>query len=273
MIRRGIRAAAVLGACGLLGAGGAGARDRGADGVFDSRTSSHFELFQDVDIDRSGGASGSVRFERAVLEVLESGYDGLERWLGLRPQRRLQVVVYDPGVFDATFAGLFPYPAAGFYQGIIRVRGEVALTAPLERTLLHELVHAGFDAVAPSLVLPAWLNEGLAEWFEARATGRTRLSQAEWNALAQAAQSGRLLPLQALSAPSFARLGPGQAGLAYLYSRGLVDFLARKRGERDLRRVVKEAVRTGDLERSFQRATRATPAEHDAAFRRELGGR
>ena len=59
----------------------AGARDRGADGVFDERTSSHFRLLQDVDLDRSTGPSGSRRFEIEVLsdwpihtQVRQSGW-------------------------------------------------------------------------------------------------------------------------------------------------------------------------------------------------------
>jgi len=249
------------------------ARDRGADGVFDERTSSHFVLYQDVDLDRAGGWGGSVRFERQVLEVLEAGYDRLDASLGLRPRGRLTAVVHDPSLFDQQFAGLFPFPAAGFYGGTIHVRGETVVTAPVQRTLLHELVHAAFDAEAPSLVLPAWLNEGLAEYFEATATGRTRLTAGEWNALARAARAGAIPPLARYSAPTFGQLDAHGAGVAYLYSRGLVDHVARRRGDRELRRLVREIVRTGDLERAFRRTTRATPEEHDEAFRRELVSR
>lgn len=249
------------------------ARDRGADGRFETRSSSHFELHQDVDIDRSTGVHGSIAFEREVLRVLESGWDGLDDWLGLRPTRRLTVVVYDPAIFDATFAGLFPFPAAGFYAGIIRVRGDVAVTTALQRTLLHELVHAAWDAEAPSLVLPAWLNEGLAEWFEARATGRTRLTPVEWDGLARLASQGALPSLASLSGHNLAGFGPRTAGWAYLYSRGLVDHVARHHGERDIRRLCREIARTGDVERAFRKITRATPSEHDQAFRKELAGR
>jgi hypothetical protein len=268
-----------LGPAGLLGLGVLGlaapaaARDRGADGVFEQRESSHFVLYQDVDLDRAGGWGGSVDFERTVLQVLEAGYDRLDDRLGLRPRGRLTVVVHDPGIFDRRFAGLFPYPAAGFYGGTIHVRGDTVVTAPLQRTLLHELVHAALDAEAPSLVLPAWLNEGLAEHFEAGATGRPRLTAGEWERLARAARDGAIPPLSAYAAPSFGRLDARSAALAYLYSRGLVDHVARRRGDRELARLVRELVRTGDLERAFRRTTRATPGEHDAAFRRELRGR
>ncbi|MDX1649592.1 MAG: hypothetical protein R3263_07040 [Myxococcota bacterium] len=231
-------------------------------------------LRQDVDLDDYHGPRGALAFERAVLAALEEGHDALDAHLGIRPPRPLPVHVWDPGLFDARFARLFRFPAAGFYGGTIHVRGDVALTTALRGTLHHELVHATLDAVAPSLVLPAWMNEGLAEWFESRtAGGGGHLTAGGWRALARAARRDALPPLAALSAPSLARLDPGTAGLAYLYAHGLVDHLARRRGASALRRVVEETVRTGDLRRSLRRVARATPAELDAAFRRELAGR
>ena len=64
---------------------------------------------------------------------------------------------------------------AGFYQGAVRVRGDVELTSHLSRVLHHELVHAAIDFASPSYRPPAWVNEGVAEWFENRATGKRRL--------------------------------------------------------------------------------------------------
>jgi len=260
-------------AAGLLLLVPGAAAGQGADGSFEERTSSHFRLLQDVGIDRASGWSGSVRFEREVLETLEEGYERLEALLGLRPARRITVVVYDPEVFDATFRGLFRFPAAGFYHGRIQVRGATAVTASLRGTLWHELVHAAFHSVAPTLVIPGWLNEGLAEWFDARAKGRRRLSPNQYAALRRAARDGRLPALADLSPPGFGGLDPQRAGLAYLYSHGLVDFLARRHGERSLERLVKDLVRRGHLRRTFEDVFRGPPAELDAAFRAELRGR
>lgn len=161
----------------------------GADGRFEERESSHFVLYQDVDIDRRSGFHGAARFEKEVLRSLESAYVSMDRWLGLRPERKLPVYVYDPGVFDAQFGGLFKFSVAGFYAGAIRIRGDVAVTQRLSRTLHHELVHAALDAAAPSLAAPAWWNEGLAEWFEARAHGARRLTVGEWGALQRALET------------------------------------------------------------------------------------
>ncbi len=66
----------------LLVAGAAPAIDRGADGKFDKRTSAHFDLYQDVDIDRTGGLHGSRHFEQTVLADLERAFDRLDDQLG-----------------------------------------------------------------------------------------------------------------------------------------------------------------------------------------------
>lgn len=231
----------------------ASARDRGADGRFDQRRSAHFLLRQDVDLDVRSGPRGARAFERAVLDALEEGYGQLDDLLGLRPRRRLEVVIYDPAIFEDTYGGRFRFPAAGFYAGTIRVRGDGTLSPRLRSTLHHELVHAAFDAAAPGLVLPAWLNEGLAEWFEARVAGRPALTAREAAALAELGAQGRLLPSEALALPSFARLDGPDAALAYTQARAMVAELVRVGGERAPARLVARVLRTGDVDRSLSR--------------------
>ena len=249
----------------------ASARDRGADGHFDQRTSSHFVLYQDVDIDQVSGFRGSRRFENQVLETLESAYDDLDKDLGLRPPRRLEVVIYDPGVFDRTFASRFGFRAAGFYSGTIRVRGDTELRTQLIRTLHHELVHAAFDAEAPSMVLPAWLNEGLAEWFEARAMGKRHLSAGEADTLARLGAAGRLYSLWDLSEPSFASFSQESAQIAYLQSYAFIEFLARHHGEDSLRRLCTTLLRKRNLERAFEQTFHSGLDPLAASFASEYG--
>lgn len=243
-----------------------GAKDRGADGSFEKRVSSHFALYQDVDIDRTSGLRGSRNFENQVLETLEAAYDRLDHYLALRPSRRLDVVIYDPQIFDQQFAGMFRFAAAGFYSGTIHVRGNVRVDAALIRTLHHEVVHAAFDATAPSLVLPAWLNEGVAEWFEARAVGKRQLSAREFRALSKLAQSGQLFSLGQLSHRNFARLGAESAQLAYLQSYAFVDYLTREHGERSLRRLCATLLRKRNLDRAFELTYRSDLGELEARF-------
>jgi len=257
----------VLAACLLA----AEAQARGADGKFEKRTSSHFVLYQDVAIDETSGLRGSRRFEQLVLAELESAYDRLHALLGLEPPRPIEVVIYDPEIFDRQFSGLFRFSAAGFYAGVIRVRGDTVLDDRLSRVLHHELVHAALDVAMPSTVLPAWLNEGLAEWFEARAAGKRRLSDREIAVLAHYRSQGALFSLEQLSSPSFVGFGPEAAGLAYLQSYGMLSYLSHLDGERALRSLVEDLVRTRNLARAIRRAFRADLAELEAGFRAELG--
>ena len=245
-------AACVLGlACSLFVAESASAKDRGADGRFEKRTSSHFLLYQDVDIDRTSGFRGSRRFENQVLETLESAYDSLDDALGLRPTRRIEVRIWDPSIFDREFAGLFGFSAAGFYSGTIHIRGDTEVRTRLVRTLHHELVHAAWDVLAPSFVLPAWLNEGLAQWFEARGVGKHRMSAGEAAAMVHFASQGLLDPLMDGSAVSFSHLDSEFARIAYLRSYGFIEFLARRNGDDSLRRLCKTLVRKRNIDRAF----------------------
>jgi hypothetical protein len=248
------------------------ARNRGADGDFERRESSHFVLYQDVDIDRRSGFHGSRRFEARLLAVLEEAYDELGDTLGLRPPRRLEVRVYDPALFDAQFAGRFRFTAAGFYNGTIYIRGGTQVDARMMGTLYHELVHAAFDAVAPSLVLPAWLNEGLAEWFEARAVGKRGLSGREDAALATVGGQGGLFSLWQLSDSSFASFEPKSAHLAYLQSYAFVEYLSRRHGDDSLRRLCDALIRKRNLERAFKVTYRAELADLEERFRSEYAG-
>ena len=254
----------------VLAAGAALAADRGADGRFEVRRSSHFVLHQDVDIDQTSGLRGTVHFEQQVLAELESAYRDLDETLGLRPRRPITVVVYDPAIFDARYRGLFRFPAAGFYGGRVHVRGDVQVSEALVRTLHHELVHAALDAEAPSLALPAWLNEGLAEWFESRSAGQRRLSTGQQQALYRQAHAGGLFALADLAGTHFGQLAPADAQLAYLQSYAFVEYLARIHGERALRELCQALLRTGDLERSVRRSFRSDLARLEARHREEL---
>jgi hypothetical protein len=254
----------------LLGSGPALARDRGVDGHFSHRRSSHFVLYQDVAIDQYSGPSGSRQFERDVLQVLEEAYDQLAQVLGVRPLRPVEVVVYDPGAFDAHFAGLFGFRAAGFYHGVVRVRGGTRVSTELLQTLQHEYVHAALDGAAPGVPLPAWLNEGLAEYFEARVIGKRHLSRGELLVLSDAYRRSILPPLSAMRGLSFAPLSQEQASLAYLESYALIEHLVRRYGEPSLRRFVAQVLRTSNVDRALERTYRRSPAKLEADLHAEL---
>jgi hypothetical protein len=257
----------------VVGSLSAAAFDRGADGEFEKRTSSHFVLLQDVDIDETSGLRGSRRFEQEVLTVLEAAYDRLDAFLGLRPRRPITVVIYDPEIFDREFSGLFRFAAAGFYSGTIHVRGDTRVYHALIRVLHHELVHAAFDAEAPNLLLPAWFNEGVAEWFGARAVGQQQLSPRQLRSLSGVSRQGGLFAFRDLSSPSLSHLESNAAHVAYLQSYAFIEYLARLRDKRFLRELCRDVMRKHDLDRALQRTYRANLNELQASFAADLRGR
>lgn len=247
----------------------AGARNRGADGKWSDRSSQHFVLLQDVAIDRYSGLGGSRQFERQVLDVLEHAYDEVRDALGVSPRRKLRAIVFDPNIFDAEYASRFGFRAAGFYNGAIHIRGGTRLDSRMVRTLHHEYVHAALDALAPG-AFPAWMNEGLAEYFERRALGRRVRSSGEQAALAQAAAQGHLFRLDQLSGASFAGLDSSAANIAYLQSYAFIEFLARRHGEDRLERLCENVARTRDPAKAVVRTFRDSLAELEAAMLAEL---
>jgi hypothetical protein len=271
--RRARRLGLLLAIACLLAPGAWALGDEGADGRFERRDSFHFTLYQDVDLDERGGMRGSRRFEQEVLRQLEAAFDRLDALLDLRPERKLVVYVWDPVLFDRQYAGLFRFPAAGFYGGAIHIRGDTLVSSRLVSVLHHELVHAAFDAEAPGLTLPAWMNEGMAEWFEARARGQRELATTQRAVLMRAAEQGRLFALADLSTPNLGWLGPDAASLAYLQSYAFVDYLAQAHGERKLSAFWSAVVRSRSLERGARRAFREDLDDLETAFRRSLGGR
>ncbi len=250
--------------------GPACARDRGADGKFSERGSSHFRLHQDVAIDDYSGIRGSRHFELDVLDILEAAHAAVGKKLGLRPRAPTQVFVYDRTLSSQYFRGLFRFRAAGFYNGGIHVRGGTRIDERVVRTLHHEYVHAAIHAEATSRQVPAFIDEGVAEWFESAAIGKRGLSSGERTALARAAGERRLLPLSTLLLPGFADVPPESVGLAYLQSYAVVDLLVRLRGERSLRQFLKTLLTTESLPRALKRSYRLTLGELEERLRQEL---
>jgi hypothetical protein len=244
-----------------------GAIERGADGHFSERDSMHFVLFEDVAIDRS---SGRRQFQREVLDVLESAYDRVASKLGLRPRSKVRAVIYDPNVFDSRFSGRFSFPTVGFYDRVIHIRGADRVDNRLAQTLHHEYTHAALAAASPSYRVPGWVNEGLAEWFEALAMGKRGLSHGQLARLVSAQRVGAVPGLRDLQAPSFAGLDPAPAELAYLKSYAAIEHLERRHGDRALGKFVDELLRTRSVNRALERAFRLDLAELEATLNREL---
>ena len=139
-----------------------------------------------------------------AVAILNRAFWRIGEKLGSYPPDTIVTVLYTEQQFrDITRA---PEWSGGQYDGLIRIPVAGASQKPdlFERVLVHELAHAMIDAIGGPHV-PAWLNEGLAQYFEGSdpAAARRRMK-----ALSQH------IPLRQLER-GFGRLDAMQAQIAY----------------------------------------------------------
>lgn len=170
-----------------------------------------------------------------LLESIYGEYGELfDTWPVERGREKIRVVLYGrEGFHQATGMGHW---AGGVFDGAVRlpVADLKSNKAEIERVLRHEIAHA-FVAFAGGPKVPGWLNEGLAQWLEARdLVGRGQRVAAARQQLGE----GPKIELARLEG-SLAELGEvSTIQRAYAQSLVLVDKLERDYGERVLFQMV-----------------------------------
>ena len=187
------------------------------------------------------GPANRVLAERATT-VLRDSFWKIGQWLGSYPTNPINVVLYTDKQFrDIT--GAPEWAGAGF-DGQIRmpVAGATQNLREFDRVLIHELTHAMLASIATRNV-PAWLNEGLAMFFEGN----------------DAAASEKLLAGARLYVPlthledGFSGLNAAQAAVAYEISAFATSALIAKLGTGNLRFLLQDLDRGLTAEAAVQR--------------------
>jgi hypothetical protein len=232
-----------------------------AESDFQRDRSVHFELSYD------GWRDVLLRAAPDVLDELERHYIDLSEYFGIHPAERgaprIPVVLYRREQFDR-ITGLADW-AGGSYDGTVRVpiadgRG---LDAALSGLLRHELVHA-FVRASGGLKVPAWLNEGLAQWLQPDAGGALTAAR-------RALVEGEFLPLERLE-KGFASLGdPPLVARAYAQSLAFVEFLERRHGRACMPNLVSGCASGKSVAESFEAWAHITLAVALEDFRADLG--
>jgi len=154
-----------------------------------------------------------------VARLLEDKYVSMGRTFNTQLADPVTVVLYTNREFHEITRT--PAWASGEYDGRIRVAagGALSSTRELDRIVTHELVHA-FVASATAGRLPAWLNEGLASYFESHDTS--------W-ASDFLGDSQTVIPLEALGR-GFTILDEQRAPIAYAESAIAAEILCHQLG-------------------------------------------
>jgi tetratricopeptide (TPR) repeat protein len=171
-------------------------RDADVHRSFEDRRYDRFRVMFEGREDASLATQATAIFSSAFFRIGEK--------LGAFPTNTIVAILYTEKQFrDITHA---PEWSGGQYDGRIRVPVAGASQKPeaLERVLTHELTHAIVANIVPR-GMPAWLNEGLAQYFDGSdpAAARRRLKM-----------GGRSVPLKQLE-HSFSRFAAADAQVAY----------------------------------------------------------
>jgi hypothetical protein len=182
------------------------------------------------DIIRVHWQEGDDAFGRRALEIGEQAVRETEALLGVRETEPIDFFIYpDQGSFREALGPGTRENVGG--QAHADIRTLFALIPPGEINdpwvsivVPHELVHLVFDTAVDNAFRfpPRWLNEGLAVYLSEGYGGGNR------NLVERAAGSGRLMPLDALTAQF--PTDPDRTFLAYAQSVSAVEFLVRRHG-------------------------------------------
>jgi hypothetical protein len=188
---------------------------------------------------------GDSRFAQQLVWAGEKALSRLVDDIGAKPERTIEVYVYGSTkalqgslVFPQEWTGGLAYTEYGIVAlGVGTTSDQVAWG---ERAMAHEMAHLVVHQVTMNgygIVLPSWLDEGLAMYAE----GELRSDMA--SALNSAVKGNGLISVQSLSS-SFSAL-TASATLAYAESYSLVEYLLDHRGGRENMLDLLGAIRDG----------------------------
>jgi tetratricopeptide (TPR) repeat protein len=204
---------------------------------FDKAGSAYFDLRY------QGNIHSSTAYD--LRSVLMQARRDVGREFYYWPRHRIVVLIYSPENFAKVRRG--PDWAAGVYDGKIRVPFSDSPSAreSVKSTLVHEYTHALIhDLTGRSC--PVWLNEGIAEYQEAK------LRKGSLQKLRIAARIDQLIPLDQLDA-AFRTNDVDKALLAYQQSYSLVTYLVERHQFFRVRRILEHLTAGETLDNAFKK--------------------
>lgn len=198
------------------------AREEAVESAFNHRSSRQFKVSYEGKVNEQAARDATQILNRAMYQI---GRD-----LRYNSKRPFAVVLYSPDQYRAATEA--PGWSSGLYDGKLRVplkangSNEVDRRA-LTTTLRHELTHAVVIELAGTKV-PAWLNEGLAMYYEREPADRDTRTKADRVAILKMIGGGERISIIDLPA-SFTKItDSGRVERAYLLSRSFVHWMAER---------------------------------------------
>jgi tetratricopeptide (TPR) repeat protein len=208
-----------------------------------------------------GGENSEIG--RKIVDILEDAYSQIGGELSYYPGRELTVILYSNQQFKYVTDG--PSWSSGIYDGKIRIPiGGLKGDEPMLRNILfHEYTHSLVRSLTDKC--PAWLNEGLAQYFERKDKERAKMVMKE---LLKRKSNA---PLELLEG-SFLGLNKNQAELVYTESLSAVNYMIERYGTYRVKEILLELSRGNSIDESFRSAIHISYKEFESDWLKSMEG-
>ena len=216
---------------------------------------------------------GDSNYGKSIFDHGVQAMDFVENYTGVTVDHLVQIFIY--GNYDDFKRALDPRGVTGweggvtFYDyGIVLIWAEdanytlVATAHELTHVIIHQKIRGPFG----SLMMPTWLDEGLAMYFED--TPGT-LDSIHRTALQQAIRNDTLIPIRSLTG-SFPT---AQVTLSYTEGWSVVDFIIRIYGKGKLAQLLQELTKSDTYDDTVRRVLGVDVDGLDAAWRQDIGAK
>lgn len=212
---------------------------------------------------------GDSRFAQQLIEAGEDALTRLEDDIGAMPERSIEVYVYGSTaalqgslIFPQEWTGGLAYTEYGIVAlGVSTDQlgwGKGAMAHEMAHLVVHQVTMNGYG-----IVLPSWLDEGLAMYAEGDLTSEFA------SALSSAVKRGQLDSVQSLSSSFPAQTAA--ATLAYAESYSIVDYLLDHKGGKENMLDLLGAIRDGSgYEEALQAVYGLSISQLDSQWRQHL---
>ena len=200
-----------------------------------------------------------------LRELLRETYRNISQEFAYYFNHQVVVILYDEDDFRKITNA--PHWAAGLYDGKVRMPvsrkgfGETDLRA----LTAHEVTHA-FVAAMSGNQAPGWINEGLAEYMEAK------IKKSDQIIFKAALKTNRLIPADQLMLPSSA-LGMNdtlQIGLFYQQSLEMVSFMVKRYGMFRVKQVLAEYGKGSNSDEALRNVLHISPVRLESEWKSSL---
>ena len=187
--------------------------------------------------------------------------------LGLKAVRPMKAVILNSGSEATRSFPLISQAATRdhLYAGFAYGDYDVFVLVGLSRDgIVHEMTHLLVDEAvnSPLAMVPSWLNEGLAMYFESASRGRE-------STVLRAARGGDLMPLRGMGAVPGR---PEDVRLFYAQAQSIVRFMMEAHGRERMAALLRAMDSGKSIERAVQTAYGMSLDELERKWQRQLGG-